>query len=163
MRIPTDVRELHRPRFVFSLALAAGAVPGIPSLLIGQNDVASLQLAVVLIAGAVWWGAAAFFAWSAVRDSRYVLWRSAALMTLGFALGDVLAYGVHLLSAWAQTEGDYARAYFNAPLTTTLPGLIVPILLRVPVRFVISAGLLALARTILERGRVSETIASPTA
>ena len=163
MRLPTNVHELHRGRFVFSLALAVGAASGIPSLLVGGVDDRSLQFAAVIFAGVVWWGAAVFFAWAAVRDSRYALFRSAVLMTLGFALGDLVTYVLSFMSAWAQTEGDYARAYFDAPLSTTLPGIFIPILLRVPIRFVIAAGLLALARTIFERSRTAETLASPAA
>jgi hypothetical protein len=160
MRIQSQIHELHRQRFIFSLALAAGVAAGVPSLFIGGNDAHPLQLLAVLGGGAAWWGVAAFFAWSAVRDSRYSLLRSAALMTLGFALGDLVAFGFHLLNAWAQTDGDFAHAYLDAPLGTTLPGVIIPIVLRVPMRFIISAGLLALARTVLDRRRPSETVAA---
>ena len=163
MRVPTGIHELHRGRFVLSLALAAGAASGIPSVLTGGQDARAVQFGIAVFALVAWWCASGFFAWTAVRDSRYTLVRSAALMTLGLALGDLVTSAIAIMGAWAQTEGDYARAYISAPLSTTVPGMIVPILLRLPTRFVISAGLLALARTVLDRVRTGETMPSPAA
>jgi hypothetical protein len=146
MRIVTSrIEQLSARRFIEIVALIAGVFVGMPQILAGSsgNPVPAALVATLAIAGltatlALWW--------IAVRRRQFSVWRTAWHITLALAMGDFIGFAVAFLAATVQTNGDYAEAYFHASWLTTLPGLVVPMLLRSPIRFVGTATLVALGR-----------------
>lgn len=138
-------------QFILLVGFGAGLLQGVPAFLLAGSTANRAILAVTFaglsllsLAGAVlvWW--------IAVHRRQFSYWRTAWHLTLALALGDLLAAALALVDAFNQSNGEYISLYVNAPLSTTMPSLLAPILLRSPFRLLGSALLVALGRSLHE-------------
>jgi hypothetical protein len=138
-----QIEQMPVSRFVVVVALIGGILSGAPQILVGissSDHSAQIGLAGIRIAGLLALG------FIAAQRRQSSIWQSAWHVTLGLALGDLVGFAVAFNAASIQSDGEYASAYFQAPLLVTLPGLIVPTLLNTPARMLSAAGVVALVR-----------------
>jgi hypothetical protein len=136
--------ERQAPRqFAELVALIGGLLVGAPQVLAAFDD---HQAAVLLSLMFVQWSAAALLWWIATRRRKFTVLQTASHITLGLALGDLIGFAIAFVAASIQTEWQFADSYLHAPWSTTLPGLLLPTLIRTPLRFGGWALLIALGR-----------------
>jgi hypothetical protein len=145
-----DLENLTPGQFILLVGLGAGILRGVPGFLLPGSiakpaaAVAMAALSLLALSGAVlvWW--------IAVHRRRFSWWKTAWHLTLALALGDLLGFAMAFVDASMQSNGEFISSYFTAPLSTTMPGLLAPTLLRSPIRFLGSALLIALGRSLHE-------------
>jgi len=146
-----DLENLTPGQFILLVGLGAGILRGVPGYLLPGSianpavlAVAVAALSLLALSGAVlvWW--------IAVHRRRFSWWKTAWHLTLALALGDLLGFALAFVDASMQTNGEFISSWFNAPLSTTMPGLLAPILFKSPVRLLGSALLIALGRSLHE-------------
>lgn len=149
--LSTRFEELAPTRFVLVVGFAAGVLQGVPTLLVGNTSSTGTRSIHLVVAATtvLWWCAAVLLWWAAVRRRRVSVWRTAWHVMLGWALGDMLASALAFVAASIDTHGAFVSAYAHASLSATLPGLVVPTILRSPIRFLGSAMLIAFGRYLL--------------
>jgi hypothetical protein len=113
----------------------------------------------------LWWTAALLLWWIAVRRRRWSLWTTAAHVTLGFALADVLTTALSMVVASIETKGMFAGAIIREPWTFASSNLVLP-LIRSPLWFLGSAMAIALGRHLSGGPRIiapsQSTVTPPT-
>jgi hypothetical protein len=143
------LENLTPARFILLVGLSAGVLQGIPTLLFSNESGGhSIQFPVVAGLTLISLTAAALLWLVAVRRERFSVWRMAWYVCLGLILGDLLALALSMVAASIETNGAFVSAYIHAPLSVTLPGLVVPTLLRSPIWFFGSAVLIAIGRSL---------------
>ena len=154
-RIAAHLEALGAVRFVLVIALAAGAIQGVPQFFLG-GTVTPLKLISFIIVGAtsiLWWTAALLLWWVAVRRHQSSLWIVATQITLGLIIAEVFAGALSMVTASIDTHGKAATAIAQNLSTVVVSSLTVP-LLRSPLWFAGAALAIALGRH-LKTERVS--------
>ena len=149
------LEQLAPAQFIGLVAVIAGALFGMPQVFIESSNGDRRLWPIVVGFRLLMWAAAGLLWWIGMRRQQFSAWRIAWHITIALALADLIAFAMAFMAANNQTDGGYADAYFRAPLGTTLPGLLVPTLLRTPVRLVGSALVIGLGRMWILRGRRS--------
>ena len=93
-RITSHIERLAAPPFILLVGLVYGAIQGVPRFWLSGGVGTGLHLAQFVIVGVtsvLWWTAALLLWWISVRRRGWSLWTTAAHVTLGLALGDVLS------------------------------------------------------------------------
>jgi hypothetical protein len=147
-RIAAQVEALSAVRFVLLVGLVGGALQGMPRFLLSGTAAPGAHLAGLLVVGvsAVFsLTAAAFLWWIAVRRRRWSLWTTAAHVTLGLALADVLASALGMVAGSIDTNGRLAQLIARDPWNFASSSLVLP-LMRSPLWFFGAATTVALGR-----------------
>jgi hypothetical protein len=147
-RIAIQIEALPGVRFVLLVGLVGGALQGIPRFLLSGTAAPAPRLAGVLVVGisvVVWWTAALFLWWIAVRRRRWSLWTTATHVTLGLALADVLTSALGLVAGSIDTNGRLALLIARDPWNFASSNL-VSALIRSPLWFFGAALAVALGR-----------------
>jgi len=147
-RISSQMETLGPVRFVVLTGLIAGAIQGLPRLLLSGATTVSLQLVPFLVVGitaVLWWTAALFLWWIAVRRQQSSLGAIAAHVTVGLVIADVLATALGMVGASIETHGKFA-VLIAPQLVTVIVSNLSFTLLRSLLWFVGSAIAIALGR-----------------
>lgn len=147
-RIAAHIEALAAIPFILLLGLVGGAIQGIPRFFLGGTGASGphfAQFLVVAISAVLWWTAALLLWWVSVRRRRWSLWRTAAHVTLGLALADVLTSALGMVIASIGTSGMFATTIVREPLTFASSNLVLP-LVRSPLWFLGAAMAVALGR-----------------
>lgn len=146
-RIAVQLEALDAVRFVLVIALAAGAIQGVPQFFLG-GTVTPLQVISFLIVGAtgvLWWTGALLLWWVAVRRRQSSIWIVATQITLGLIIGEIFAGALGMVVASIDTHGKVAMALAQNVSTVVVSSLTFP-LLRSPLWFAGAALAIALGR-----------------
>jgi len=162
-RIATQIEALEAAPFILLLGLVGGALQGIPHFLFDGVCAPGPRLAVLLVGGisaVLWWTAALFLWWIAVRRRRWSLWTTAAHVTLGLALADVLTSALGMVAASIDTNGRLAELIARDLWNVAEANLVLP-LLRSPLWFFGAVVAVALGRHL--SGGQQAIVTSPSA
>ncbi len=156
-----QIEDLTPAQFTLLIGLFAGVLRSAPAFLHAGNVNIAIarfsQIVVALALGLVWWIGAALLWWFAVRPRRYSIWLTALQVTLGGAVGDVLASVLVMVAGSFETNGALVTELGNAFLTSALGSLELT-LLRSIYWFVEAIALIALGRLVL---RMDTLVAPP--
>lgn len=147
-RLAAHMEGLAAAPFILLVGLIGGALQGMPRFFLGTTGTTDSHFApfvVVGVASVLWWTAALFLWWIAVRRRRWSLWATATHVTLGFAVADVLASALGMVVASIDTNGAYAEALVREPLTVVSSNLVLT-LIRSPLWFLGSVIAVAVGR-----------------
>jgi hypothetical protein len=147
-RLATHIEGLSPARFVLVIGTAGGVLQGIPRFFLGSAASTGAhvgQFVLVVVTSVLWWMAAAIVWWIAVRRRRYSVWITAAHLTIGLALANVLDMALAAVVASIETKGRYAELVFHALGTFASSNLLL-ILVRSVSWFLGSAMLVGLGR-----------------
>ncbi len=147
-RIATQIEALEAVRFILLLGLVGGALQTIPRFLLDGMSAPGPRLAGLLIGGisaVLWWTAAMFLWWIAVRRQRWSLWTTAAHVTLGLALADVLTSALAMVATSINTNGRFAELIARDSWNIAESNLVLP-LLKSPLWFLGAVVAIALGR-----------------
>lgn len=146
--ISAQIETLGPTRFTLLIGLVAGAIQGLPRLLLGGASTVPPRLTPFLIIGAtavLWWTAALLLWWIAVRRRQSSLWMISAQVTLGLIIAELFAAVLGMVGASIATNGAFAAAIAHQPFTVLVSNLSLP-LLGSPLWFVGSAVAIAMGR-----------------
>lgn len=147
-RISAQIEMLGSARFILLIGGVAGAIQGVPRLLLGGTNPARLELIPFLVVGitaVLWWTAALLLWWIAVRRRQSALWTVAAQVTLGLVIADILAAALGMVRASIDTHGEFA-ALIAHQLSNVIFSNLTFTLLRCPLWLVGSALTIAIGR-----------------
>ena len=112
-RISAEMESAGALRFVLLIGLVAGAIQGVPTLLLGGASTVGFHLVpflVIGIAAITWWVGALLLWWIAVRRRQSSLLAIAGQVTLGLILADIFANALGMVGASIETHGAFAAA-----------------------------------------------------
>jgi hypothetical protein len=147
-RISAQIEQLSGGRFMLLVGLVAGAIQGVPRFFLDESAGPHPQVISFIVIGllaVLWWTAAFFLWWIAVHRRRWSLWATAAQVTLGLALADVLNNALGMVVASVETHGTFAEAIVHQPLTVISSNLF-PLVVRSPLWFLGAMVAVALGR-----------------
>jgi hypothetical protein len=111
--ISARIEALGPTRFVLFIGLVAGAIEGVPRLLLSGTDSSRARIFPFLLIGTtavLWWTVVLFLWWIAVRRRQSSVWATAAHVTLGWVIADTLANALSMVAASVDTHGEFAAA-----------------------------------------------------
>lgn len=163
-RISAQIEALGPASFVLLIALVAGGILGIPSILLVGVNGGRLQVVPFLVVGlaaVLRWTAALLLWLIAVRRVQSSAWMTAAQVTLGLVVAHMLAASLSMVGASIETHGEVASIIAQQPLNVIVSNLGVA-LFPSPLWFFGSAIAIALGRH-LNVGSTHRPASAPTA
>jgi hypothetical protein len=147
-RISAQIEGLAPTRFILLIGLVGAILQGVPRFFLratGGTRPPLLPFIVVGLTAVLSWTAALLLWWIAVRRRRWSLWATAAHLTLGLALADLLTNALGMVIASIETHGAFAAAIIRQPWTAISSNLLAT-LIRGPLWFLGSVVTVALGR-----------------
>lgn len=148
--ISARIEALEPGRFVLLIGLVAGAIQGMPRVVVSGADSSRFRIAPFLpigITAAHWWTTVLLVWWIAVRRRQSSLWATAVHLTLAWVIADTLAAALGMLAASVDTHGAFAVAIADHLESVIISNLTLTLLRSLP-WFLGAALAIALGRSL---------------
>lgn len=147
-RVSSLLETLPALRFCVLVGAVEGVLAGVPRLATpgdGGSHIATVLL--FWFSAVIYWAAAWLFMWIAVRRRRWSVWSTAAQVTIGAALSDVVEVGLGVAGESFKTQGKLAEFVAREPMSFVESNLSL-ILLRGAMWFIGSLLIVAIGRAV---------------